>query len=372
MRKVEGMIFTTQNGFVPGRVVINNEVIQEIEYFDSCDQLPKETQKVKIIPGLIDIHLHGANGHDFCEGSLESIIEIEKYEKQHGIICFCMATMTLNKERISKICEVAGKYVLNKEDGLCGIYLEGPFVSGKKSGAQNKDYLQIPNTNLIDELNECSKNKIKYVVIAPELENGIDVIKDISEKEIKVSLGHTDADYDISKKAYNAGAKHITHMFNAMKPFNHRAPGICGYALDNDDIEIEVIADGVHLHESVVRMLFRIKNDDKIILVSDSTMATGLDDGKYYLGDKDIFVEGRKSTLSDGTIAGSVTNLYDCMVSAIKMGVNEAAAIKAATINPAKSIGISDFYGSIECGKSGKILLIDNQYNLLEVIGDAQ
>lgn len=382
MRQIEGLIFTNECKYIPGKVFIDNGIVKEIEYYENSQDNIRKYEKNKIIPGLVDMHLHGANGYDFCEGTKESISAIEEYEFSHGIVCFLGATMTLGRQKLVDIVKSATEYIygnsneknnneindneINKH-GFKGIYLEGPFISANKAGAQNKEYVLFPQAELIDELTEYSENIIKAVVIAPELKNSFETIKYINQKGIIVSLGHTEADYDTANTAAESGATQITHIFNAMQKFDHRLPGIAGYALDSN-INIEIIADGNHLHDATIRILFKCKNDNEIILVSDSTMATGLEDGQYYLGDKNIIVKDNISLLEDGTIAGSVSNLYDCMTYAIKIGVDEIKAIKAATINPAKRIGVDDFYGSIEVGKSGNLIVVDNEYNLVEVI----
>jgi len=365
MRNIEGLIFT-EKGFKYGKLSIDNGIISDVEYYPGEVSSYINDNTVKIIPGLVDIHLHGANGYDFCDGNEKSFAEIEKYELEHGIVCFLGATMTLGREQLLKICRNAGEYISNKEGvGLFGIYLEGPFISEKKAGAQNSDYVILPKAEFVKELNDAANGNIRFVVIAPEKAGAIKATEDIIRMGIPISLGHTEADYDITKAAYEKGAKHVTHLFNAMKEFNHRNPGIVGFSLEND-METEIIADGVHLHDSIVRLIFKVS--DSVILISDSTMATGLSNGRYHLGDKNILVEGNKSLLDDGTIAGSVTNLFDCMVKAMAMGVEETKAIIAATINPAKSIGADDFYGSIEKGKCGRVLLLDKDNKLLEVV----
>ena len=368
MRELKGNIFLGKKGFVPGKVYIDNGIINTIIIdTDGDGNVDIDDTDNKILPGLIDIHTHGANGYDFCDASADAIRAIDEYENRNGIVRFCGATMTLGEEMLTKICKAA-KEAVSDCKSFCGIYLEGPFLSPNRIGAQNGQYLKVPDYSLVERLNEESENLIKYVVVAPELDGAIDMIHSLNRKGIRCSIGHSNADYDTAKEAAAKGAKHITHLYNAMPMLNHRQPGIIGMALDEDGIEVELIADAIHVHPSVVRMTFDAKRPEDIMLISDSTMATGYEDGIYHLGDKEIIVKDKCCRLADGTIAGGARNLYECMVKAIEMGVDYIKAIEAASINPARSLGIDDMYGSIETGKSGRLIIADRDYNIIEVL----
>lgn len=314
------------------------------------------------IPGLTDIHFHGCMGHDFCDGTREAIDAIAAYEVSVGVTNIVPATMTLSENELFAICRTARSY---KEEGVKegrarfqGINMEGPFISLGKKGAQNGAYVRKPDMDLFDRLNATSGKLIKLLDIAPEQDGAMEFIEK-RNKEVVISLAHTCADYDTSVTAFEKGASHVTHLYNAMNPYSHRAPGLIGAAADKENVEVELICDGVHIHPAAVRTTFRIFGEDRIILISDSMRATGLQDGNYTLGGQDVKVTGNLATLKDGTIAGSVTNLFECMRTAVlKMGIPLGSAIKCAAVNPAKSVGIYDKYGSISAGKKADVLLV--------------
>ena len=322
----------------------------------------------KLIPGLVDVHSHGAYGHDFCDCDVEGLKEILRYEKAHGITSYCPTSMTLSKEMLLKIFATA-KEVQDMEDGarVVGINMEGPFISPEKKGAQNAAYIQAPDVKMFRACNEVSGNLIKLVTLAPEMEGAMEFIEEVKE-EVHVSIGHTTAGYEIANEAYIRGADHTTHLFNAMPLFAHRDPGVIGAAYDAKNSFIELISDGMHIHESVVRSVFAMFGPERVVLISDSMMATGMENGTYELGGQKVFMKDRKATLENGTLAGSATNLYECMRKAMKFGVSEAEAIFAATRNPAKSIGIYNQVGSIMPGKEADLLLVDLEYQLKKVL----
>lgn len=318
------------------------------------------------IPGLIDIHFHGCEGYDFCDGKVEALDAITRYQARNGITAICPASMTLPEERLADIFKTAASYQNKTGSVLCGINMEGPFFSHEKRGAQNADYLQTPDIGIFNRLQYAAEGKIKIACIAPELEGAYKYIQTVS-KTTKISIAHTTADYDISAKAISIGASHITHLFNAMPAFSHRAPGVVGAAAEADCVA-ELICDGIHVHPSMVCAAFRLFGRDRIALISDSMMATGLNDGSYSLGGQEVFVRGNLATLSDGTIAGSVTNLFDCMKNAISFGIPVQDAIWSATAVPAKEIGEFSNMGSLDIGKYANILLIDKDLKLCKVI----
>lgn len=365
MTTFKGMIYTKDCIFRPGLITIKEDEITEVEICDLSD-LTVEQQEQYLLPGLVDIHFHGAAGYDFCDGTQEAYRAIEEYENRHGITSICPATMTLPAEELRLIVKSA---VSSGLKCLRGIHLEGPFISKEKKGAQNGEHIILPDMNLLLSLQEDADGLIKIVSIAPELCGAIECIESLNKK-FCFSIAHTTADYATAVKAIAAGAKHVTHLYNAMPVSTHREPSVPGAAADSENVEVELICDGVHVHPSVVRSTFRIFGNDRVILISDSMRATGMEDGNYTLGGQDVIVRGALATLSDGTIAGSVTNLYDCMRKAVEMGIPKESAIKAATINPARSIGIDAEYGSLEVGKKADILFADSDLNLQMVIID--
>lgn len=321
------------------------------------------------IPGLTDIHFHGCVGYDFCDGSHEAIESMAKYQAKNGVTTICPATMTLREETLMKIAEAASNY--ENEDGaiLCGINMEGPYLSVKKKGAQNAAFIRKPDIDMYRKMQEKSGNLIKLVAIAPEEEGAMEFISELKD-EVILSLAHTTADYDTAREALEKGASHVTHLYNAMPPFSHREPGVIGAACDMPDCNVELICDGIHIHPSVVRTTFKMFGDDRIILISDSMMATGMPDGEYSLGGQAVKVVANKATLViDGAIAGSATNLMDCLRNVVRnMEIPLETAVKCAAVNSAKAIGIDDKYGSITPGKIANIVLLDKNLDIKSVI----
>ena len=263
-----------------------------------------------------------------------------RYELENGITTICPASMTFSEEKLGQIFETAKEY--DGKDGaeLVGINMEGPFISMEKKGAQNPEFIHKPDAEMFYRLQEKAGGLIKLVDIAPEVDGAIDCIKKIKD-DVRVSVAHTAATYDQAKEAFDNGAKHVTHLYNGMNAFHHRNPGVIGAACDNENVTVELIVDGVHSHPSTVRTTFKMFGDDRIIMISDSMMACGLDDGQYTLGGLDVTVKGNVATLTgEGNIAGSVTNLMNCVRTAVKkMEIPLESAIKCAAVNPAKAIG---------------------------------
>jgi N-acetylglucosamine-6-phosphate deacetylase len=275
--------------------------------------------------------------------------------------------MTLPVEQISQICKSAAEYNEMPEGNngatLCGIHLEGPFLSEAKKGAQNGAYLMRANIDTFHKWQDDAKGLVKLISIAPEYPENMEFIRQAKD-EVSISLAHSTADYETAIDAFKAGADHVTHLFNAMNPLSHRSPGIPGAAHDAKAY-VELICDGVHIHPGMIRTAFSIYGEDRVILISDSMEATGMPDGTYSLGGQSVTVKGNLATLQDGTIAGSATNLMDCVRFAVKeVGLPLETAIKCATVNPAKSIGVFDKYGSLDVGKAADFVLLDKDLNL--------
>ena len=329
-----------------------------------------------VIPGLVDIHFHGCMGQDFCNGTIEAIETIVKYQLSQGVTSISPATMTLSREELKRIFTTAGEYSkgLTDENDICsrssirGITMEGPFVSLAKKGAQNGDYIHKPDVDFYKEMQEACGGLIKQVAVAPEEDEDLAFTKEIS-KECVISIAHTAAEYDIADKAFKEGASHATHLFNAMPAFHHRDPGVIGAVVENEHVYAEMICDGVHIHPAMVRAMFKTLGAERICMISDSMEATGLTDGDYMLGGQAVKVKGKKATLADGTIAGSASNLMDCLRVAIKeMNIPIEAVVKACTITPAKSLGIDGDIGSLEVGKMADIVILDKELNIVKII----
>lgn len=359
-------IYREDGKFNTGEIFIHQDLITN--QFNTEDEVIDATG-LYAIPGLTDIHLHGCGGFDFCDGTIKAISAIADYEAKNGVTTICPATMTLPEETLIDICKTAASYDRKEGAILCGINMEGPYLSVKKKGAQNEKYLRKPDLLMYQRLQEASGNLIKLVAIAPEEKGAMDLISKL-KGEVVLSLAHTTADYEVAKEAFLKGASHVTHLYNAMPPFSHREPGVIGAACDSLHCNVELICDGIHIHPSVVRTTFKMFGEERIIFISDSMMATGMSDGEYALGGQKVKVVGSKATLvADGAIAGSATNLMNCMKNAVlNMGIPLETAVRCAAVNPAKSIGVYDKYGSITPGKVANIVLLDKDLNIKAVI----
>lgn len=326
-----------------------------------------------IIPGLIDIHLHGAVGADFCDGNEEAFHKIAKYEASQGIVAICPTTMTLPYDTLENVMKCAQGAVQSQsrdEATIIGINMEGPFVSKEKCGAQNPEYLKNPDIEAFNRLQSVSGDLIRLVDIAPELEGAEDFIRQVAPR-CRVSLAHTTADYETASRAFKLGAKHVTHLHNAMPPLLSRAPGLIGAAFDNSDVTPELICDGYHILPAMVRATFKLFGADRMILISDSCMAAGMPAGEYSLGGQPVFMQDRKATLADGTLAGSASNLMDCLQQCIQyMNIPVCDAVRAATYNPAKAMGVLDEFGTIEYGKKADLVILNGDYEMESVILD--
>lgn len=322
-----------------------------------------------VIPGLIDIHTHGAVGHDFSDGGVEDIAAIARFLAGQGVTSFLGTTMSLGLEDLCRAARSAAEYRKNPDPegaSLQGINMEGPFFSLAKKGAQSAEFIIPPDYDFYKRIQDVSGAAVRLVDLAPELPGAMDFISRAA-RECRVSIAHTEADYDTASRAFEAGAAHVTHLFNAMPPFTHRAPGVVGAAADYAD-SVELISDGFHIHPSVVRSVFSLFGEDRVCLISDSMRACGMADGTYTLGGQKVTVKDGKATLADGTIAGSTTHLMDCLRRAVSFGVPLPSAIKAATLNPAKAAGISGITGTLEAGKQADIVVLDRELRLRLVV----
>ncbi len=318
-----------------------------------------------VIPGLIDVHTHGNSGADFSDGALAGVEKMAEYLGKNGVTSFAPASMTLPYETLAAAFASARAFVdENRADcaALRGIQMEGPFFSEKKKGAQNGAYLRLPDFDAFRKLFEDCGGLVRIVDVAPELEGACDFIRKAS-RLCTVSIAHTDADYDAAAAGIAAGVTHLTHLYNAMPAIHHRKPGVIAAAAEAEAVSAELISDGQHVHPASVRLAFRIFGAARMVLISDSLRCCGMPDGEYELGGQQVFLKDGIARLADGTIAGSATNLYDCMLRAISFGIPREDAVRAATYNPARQLGVLDEVGSIRDGKVADFVLCDAELN---------
>ena len=361
-----GNIFGEDGRFHKGYIRVEGNYIKELGREEVSEDLVLEEQEtvldaqgLYVIPGLVDIHMHGCAGYDFCDGTPEAFEEIARYEAENGVTSIVPATMTLPKERLTQIIEAAGKYMSADSTVIKGITMEGPFISEEKKGAQDAQYIASPDKELLAELQKLSRGRIRQVTVAPEVDGAAEFIGEVSG-EMVVSVAHTTADYQQTMAAFEKGANHVTHLFNAMPPLNHREPGVIGAALDHKDVFVELICDGEHVHPAVVRAAFQMFGADRICMISDSMRATGMPAGKYSLGGQPVWVKDGRAVLENGNLAASVCTLYDCLRKAVlKMGIPLEDAVKACTTTPAKSLNLHEDCGRLAVGYSADMLLLD-------------
>ncbi len=381
----------------------------EEENRDAAAEEGIDAEGLYALPGLVDIHLHGAAGFDLFDADPASIRRIAEFEAQNGITAFCPAAMTCGEEKLKEILDAAAEYGRTVETAasgtgtetgapeelpaasLLGVRLEGPFLSPLKAGAQDPKYIRRGDTAFFREIQERCGGMIRVLDTAPEEPGNLEMILELSE-EVRISVAHTTADYDTAVEAFRAGARQLTHLYNAMPGIHHRAPGPVIAALDmnagaaasqdqNAGVSAELIADGIHVHPAMVRFTFRNFGPGNMILISDSMRACGLPAGQYELGGQAVTVleepagvsssKKKKAVLTDHpeTLAGSVATLYDCLRCAVlEMGIPLPYAVRAASENPARALGVYGDYGTLSAGAFADIILADKDLNIRAVI----
>ena len=361
-KRIENVqILMNDGNFRPGSVSFG-ETIQNVEVSETvCTDA-----KSYLIPGLIDVHTHGALGGDHTDGCPSKMQEMAKFYAKNGTTSFLATTLTATEETLSNAVKNAAAYERSNSGARClGVHLEGPFFSYPKRGAHPADLLKLPDISMFRRLYELSGDKIKLISISPELDGAMEFIKEVS-KYCRISLAHSACDYKTAMQAFASGATHVTHLFNGMNHFLHREPGIIGAAMDSGAF-VEVICDGYHLHPSVIRAAFRIFKK-RVCLISDSLRCAGLPDGDYESAGLAVTVKSGKVMLTnEGTLAGSTITLLQGVRNAVSLGIPLEQAVSAATINCAKTLGVFGEVGSIMPGAKADFVLLDSELNIKKV-----
>lgn len=320
-----------------------------------------------LIPGLIDMHVHGANGYDVMDGTEEALTALCSALAAEGVTGFLATTMTVTNAHLETVLQAIATRLPSPEGAaILGVHLEGPFLANAKIGAQNEALTQLPNIDLITKWQKLAQGAIKVVTVAPELPDAIPFIKELRSMGMSVATGHTNATYAETMEAVSAGCSQATHLFNAMRGITQREPGAAGALLLADKVIAELICDGIHVHPAIVDLAFRVKGRDRLLLVTDAMRAKCMGDGRYDLGGQDVIVKKGRATLEDGTIAGSTLQLPQAI-----RHMSEYAhcsledAVRMAAYNPARTLGLSDRKGSISLGKDADLVVLDSTFKVL-------
>lgn len=352
-----------ENGwiFADGRFVRGGFSVENGRFAHVLEDVPGPAEDLGgalVIPGLVDIHVHGCAGADFSDGDYAGLVRMARYLARRGVTSFAPASMTLPYDALDKAFHAAAR--LRREglaDGarLMGIQMEGPFLSREKRGSQNPAYLRLPDWDSFLRLYDAAEGLLRIVDVAPELPGAVEFTRRASEK-CRVSVAHTAAGYDQAAAVFDAGATHLTHLFNAMSGIHHRHPGPIGAASERENVTAELICDGIHVHPSAVRMAFRLF-PGRICLISDALRCCGMADGSYSLGGQEILLSGGVARLTGGAIAGSAADLYQCMRRAVSFGIPREQAVWAATALPARVIGRESETGAIADGRAADFVI---------------
>ena len=365
---------------INGKVILHDEIveknvfIQDDKIIEISNRQPENEEIIDakglyVSPGFVDVHTHGRGGSDTMYPTFEDLNTISKATLKTGVTSFLPTTMTMPVEEIAKAVDNVAQYQQQVEGAsILGIHLEGPFFNKKYKGAQPEECMILPTVDNYLSFVKENQKLIKKISIAPELEHSVELIKYLKELGTVVSLGHTNATYEQAQEAIDAGATSGTHTYNAMTPLTHRSPGVVGAVMVNDSVYAELILDGVHVTYPAAKVLLKTKGKDKLVLITDSLEAAGLADGKYLLGNQDVFVKNGEARLASGTLAGSIV----CMNTAVKnayehLGLSLNEAVNLASYNPAMSLN-EPLYGEIKEGKYADIIFFDEQFNVEHAI----
>ena len=363
----------TPNGFDKTNVVIKDKKIEYIGDIE-CDDLIELSDDLFVVPGFIDEHIHGANGSDAMDATFEALQNISVSLAKEGTTAFLATTMTQSNEKILSAIKNIAKYIEKDVDNgarILGVHLEGPFISKEFCGAQPVEYIQKTNIQQFKKFEEEANNNIKIVTLAPENEGAIELIKYLDEKNIIASIGHTNAKYEDCVNAIRAGAKCVTHTFNAQRGLHHRDIGTVGSAMLFDELNCECICDGIHVSPQAISLLKKNKPDTKFTIVTDSLRAKYLPDGESEIGGQKVIIKNNEARLENGALAASilkmnvgVKNLCDFLNEPLEK------VVLYATRNPALNLGVYDKMGSIEVGKCANFVVIDKDVNVYMTIRD--
>ncbi|MCU7558593.1 N-acetylglucosamine-6-phosphate deacetylase [Macrococcus capreoli] len=360
----------TEDGIINGYVVINNDKIEDIQHGDYTGELLlHDYMNAFVLPGFIDIHIHGGYGEDAMDASYEGLLHLSKSLLSEGTTSFLPTTMTQSNENIIKaLRNISNVYEEDYEGAeILGIHLEGPFISEEKIGAQNPEYVQKPDSSQLKTFQTHANNLIKIVTFAPEKEGAESLVE--SFPEIIFSIGHSAATFEQAEHAVKLGAKHITHLYNGSSGFMHREPGVVGMALTNEQIHTEMIVDGLHAHPASVKLAILSKGNDKFYLITDAMRAKGKPDGVYDLGGQQVTVKDGVARIDTGSLAGSVLKMNQGLKNLIHFSGKDLETLwRVTSLNQAIALKVDDKKGSIKIGKDADIAILNNDFDVISTI----
>jgi N-acetylglucosamine-6-phosphate deacetylase len=325
------------------------------------------------IPGFVDVHIHGAGGHDVMEGTPEALRTITRTVAARGTTSMVATTVTASADATLRSVAGIAKYIAEQHefaDGraeVLGIHFEGPFISAVRRGVHPPEFLRLPSAEFLNQLVEASAGNAAILTIAPELLGAMPCIDAARKAGMVVALGHTDATYEQARAAIAHGARHAVHVYNAMRPFSHRDSGVIGAVLTSSEVSAELIADNVHVDEAAMRLLLTAKGAGGVILVSDGISATGMPDGKYQLGNFEVTVTDGICRNAEGKLAGSTLTLDRALRNIVALGISLGDAVRMLTLNPATLLGLEFKKGALRAGADADIVLLDEGLHVTRV-----
>ena len=359
-RVIEGDILTA-DGII--RDIINKKSPVKAETLEVENSIDLDGKYV--VPGFIDVHIHGSNGADAMDGTVEALKTISSYIATKGTTKFLATTLTSSKEELINVLKIAADLQDKEIDGatIFGVHMEGPYFDIEYKGAQNEKYMKPATEKEIKDYLDVKPGLVKMMSLSPHTEQSIETVKFLKENGVIVSVGHSAAKFNDVMKAVDAGLSHSTHTFNGMRGINHREPGVAGAVLISDKINAEVIFDKVHIHPEIVRLMIKAKGTDKVVCITDAMAATGLPNGDYKLGELDVYVKDGEARLkSNDSLAGSVLTMNKAFKHVIELGYPIYEAVKLTSTNAAIEFGLNA--GAIEVGKEADFTVLDDSYNV--------
>jgi N-acetylglucosamine-6-phosphate deacetylase len=325
-----------------------------------------------LVPGMIDVHIHGANGFDMMDGTEQSIQEVSKACASSGCTSFLATSVSSTLEDLLEMIRSV-KRVIGHEVGakIAGIHLEGPYLNPKRKGMQNEKYLRHPNLDEMNLIFQEAGSLIKMVTIAPELPGGMELISFLKEKGVVIAIAHSDATYEEAKQAFASGASHVTHCFNGMRPIHHRDPGVIVAAFEEKHVSLQAIVDNVHLHPAIIRLMHTLKGPEGMVLITDALQAMGLGDGNYMFGGHHVTVSEGVARLKDGTLASSTVTMNEALRYTVETGIPLIDAVKMASTTPANILELQR-KGTITTGYDADLVLLDDEFKVLWTMVDGQ